>query len=87
MFFSANMLADFAAALSRIQHLLEFEHCDIQKYLQDSFSTNGGVDLQENEYKDGKVTLFSEVSTNGAHVGERDPSILLQNVVCSWYRD
>ena len=87
MFFPANMLADFAAALSRIQHLLEFEHCDIHKYLHDSFSTNGCVDLQENKYKDGNATLFSEVSTrNGAQLG-KDTNILLQNVVCSWYGD
>ena len=88
MFFSANMLADFAAALSRIQHLLEFEHCDVHKRLHDSFSTNGCDDPQENEYRDENVSLFSEASTNGAQVGEHpSTSVLLQNVVCRWYGD
>lgn len=86
MFFSANMLADFASALTCIQYILEFEHCDVHKYLHDSFATNGCVDLEENKYKDGNVPLFSKINTNGAQV-EGNPSILSQNVVCSWYGD
>ena len=83
--FSANMLADFASALTRIQCLLEFEHYDVHKYLHYSFATNGGVDLEE-KYEDGNFPLFSKVNTNSAQV-EEGPSILLQNVVCSWYGD
>lgn len=90
MFFTGNMLADFATALRRLQKLLEFEHGDIHKYLHDSFATNGCADLEENKfsfnYKAGNLQLFSKENTNGGQVGE-DPSILLQNVVCSWYRD
>lgn len=86
MFFSANMLADFASALTCIQYILEFEHCDVHKYLHDSFATNGCVDLEENKHKDGNVPLFSKINTNGAQV-EGNPSILSQNVVCSWYGD
>ena len=84
--FCANTLADFASALTRIQCLLEFEHYDVHKYLRDSFATNRGVDLEENKYKDGSFPLLSKLNTNGAQV-EEDPSILLQNVVCSWYGD
>lgn len=50
MFFTGNMLADFATALRRLQKLLEFEHGDIHKYLHDSFVTNGCADLEENNF-------------------------------------
>ena len=36
-----NLLADFAAALSRIQGILEFENGDIHKYLQYTFAKSG----------------------------------------------
>ena len=86
MFFAANTIADFSAALIRIQNLLEFGNGDIHKFLHDSFATNGCVDLEKNKYRDMNSLIFSQVNTNGSQVSE-DPSILLKNVVCSWYGD
>ena len=75
-----NVLADFAAALNRIQGLLEFNNDNIDKYLQDTFTKNG-VSNPEHEDKIAK----RDDSSVGADIHRlKDPAVLLQNVVCSW---
>lgn len=75
-----NVLADFAAALNRVQGLLEFDNDNIDKYLQDTFTKNGG------SYPGHEDKLAKrDDSSVGADIHRlKDPAVLLQNVVCSW---
>ena len=68
---TAKELADFAAALSRIQEILEYEKGNARKYLQDAFTTSG----------DGNSS--NKTTENKIHAG-KNLAILLQNIVCSW---
>jgi len=80
-----NILADFAAALNRIQGLLEFDNDNIDKYLQDTFMENGGNNSgHENKLskRDDSSGLNESVETDIHR--HKDPVVLLQNVVCSW---
>ena len=75
-----NILGDFAAALSRIQGLLEFDNDNIDKYLQDAFTKNGGSKPGHED----KLAKRDD-SPIGADIHRvKDPAVLLQNVVCSW---
>ena len=75
-----NILGDFAAALNRIQGLLEFDNDNIDKYLQYTFTKNG-------DSKPGHEDKLAkrDDSSVGADIHRlKDPAVLLQNVVCSW---
>ena len=79
-----NILADFAAALNRIQGLLEFDNDNIDKYLQDTFMKDGGSNSgHENKLSktDDSSGLAKSVETEIQR--HKDPTVLLQNVVCS----
>ena len=67
----ANILADFTTALSRIQALLEYKGDNIHQYLQDSFTKS------RNDESSNKLFAKSIQS-------HKDPSIVMENVVCSW---
>ena len=87
LFYSANILSDFAAALTRIQDILEFKSDDnIHKYLHNAFAKTECADRKENEfpfnYKAEKFLHSNKVS-NDLRVG-KGPIISLKNVVCSW---
>ena len=84
LFFSGNMLADFATALTRIQDILEFQNDNIHKYLHDTFSENESSFL--NNTKAHKFQLSSNVNTGGVKL-DKDPCILLENVICNWHGD
>ena len=75
-----NILADFAAALNRIQGLLEFDNDNIDKYLQDTFMKNGG----SNPGHEDKLANRDDSSVGTDIHRQKDPAVLLQNVVCSW---
>ena len=75
-----NILADFAAALNRIQGLLEFDNDNIDKYLQDTFMKNGG----SNPGHEDKLANRDNSSVGTDIHRHKDPAVLLQNVVCSW---
>ena len=77
-----NLLADFAAALSRIQGILEFENGDIHKYLQYTFTKS--KPSKDYPYKDNHFPSFIKNETMQTHSSGTDPAILLRNVVCSW---
>ena len=75
-----NILADFAAALNRIQGLLEFDNDNIDKYLQDTFMKNGG----SNPRHEDKLAKRDDSSVGADIHHHKDPAVLLQDVVCSW---
>jgi len=81
-----NILGDFAAALNRIQCLLEFDNDNIDKHLQDTFMKNGGGNSgHENKLpsKRGDSSSLDESVEPDIH-RHKDPAVLLQNVACSW---
>ena len=82
---AVNLLADFAAALNRIQGVLEFENGNIHKYLEDTFAKSGNNKLSEDEVlKDDRFPCFDAITETAIQSPDRDPAILLKNVVCSW---
>ena len=84
LFFSGNMLADFATALTRIQDILEFQNDSIHKYLQETFAKNKSSFLEESKFSFNNKGDKFQLMANGVHV-DKDPCILLQNVTCSWH--
>ncbi len=68
-------LADFWAALARIQNVLEFDDDNIHKHLQDTFLRN----TNNHSSKNGDLQLPDQ-----RYIHLKDSSIWLKNVVCSW---
>ena len=87
---SVNCLADFAAALARIQAVLELGDFDSRANLQRSFMEVKAGDLNEKERHSKTNVHVSHALKREDRIGEQShakqiqPQISLQNVACSW---
>ena len=80
----ASILADFATALSRIQGLLQYKDYNIHQYLQETFVKSTNDETNSALFaKSINFPGFDEITGHNIHSDE-DPSIVMENVVCSW---
>ena len=76
-----GILADFAAALARIQEFLEFKNKKTHKYLKDAF----GDEIREREISSKtNYSGFDDVNESVTRSSSKDAALLLKNVACSW---
>ena len=76
-----GILADFAAALARIQEFLEFKNKKAHKYLKDSF----GDEIRKKEISSKtNNSRFDDVNESVTLSSSKDAALLLKNVACSW---
>ena len=76
-----GILADFAAALARIQEFLEFKNKKTHKYLKDAF----GDEIREREISSKtNYSRFDDVNETVTLSSSKDAALLLKNVACSW---
>ena len=76
-----GILADFAAALARIQEFLEFKNKKTHKYLKDAF----GDEIREREISSKtNYSRFDDVNESVTLSSSKDAALLLKNVACSW---
>ena len=73
-----NTLADFIAALNRIQGTLEMQNEVTHKYLHEAFAKS------ETNRKGYSTTQSYEHYSNTGNYQPQDNAVLLQNVICSW---
>ena len=74
------LLADFAAALARIQKFLEFENKNTHRYLKDSFGD--AMNVREDSSKR-YYPCFDHINRIETQ-SRKDSALLLKNVACSW---
>ena len=83
-----SLLADFAAALSRIESLLEFENGNIRKYLQDTFAKSGNSKSGKDSFHEAEnfplPCAITDLEKKSASSTDKHLAVLLKNVVCSW---
>lgn len=84
---SINFLADFAAALSRIQNTLEFENSNVHKYLQETFAKSEDIKSSDDQcWKDGHFVYKDEIPHRKLrHSSDKvDLAVFMKDVICSW---
>ena len=74
------LLADFAAALARIQKFLEFEKKNTHRYLKDSFGD--AINVREDSSKR-YYPCFNHINKIATQ-SNNDFALLLKNIACSW---
>ena len=81
---SVNNLADFVTALGRIQGILEYDNNKIRQYLQDTFAKGKHENLNGTHFPNSIGSSgFDGIIENDVH-SQKDSTIVLENVVCSW---
>ena len=84
---SITILADFAAALSRIQNTLEFENSNVHKYLEETFAKSGDIKSSDDQYwKDSHFVYKDEITHRKLrHSSDKaDLAVFMKDVTCSW---
>ena len=74
-----SFLADFAVALARIQHFLEFKNKNTHRYLKDSFGFESAGEISCKAY----YSCFDHVNETETQ-SSKHPAMFLKNVACSW---
>ena len=77
-----STLADFIAALDRIQGTLEMQNDDTHKYLHEAFAKTSRT-KSSSSVQHAETQSFEHYSNTGNYQPQ-DNAVLLQNVICSW---
>ena len=78
-----NTLADFIAALNRIQGALEMQNEVTHKYLHEAFAKSETNRKGYSLIQHAKTQSYEHYSNTGNYQPQ-DNAVLLQNVICSW---
>lgn len=78
-----STLADFIAALDRIQCTLEMQNDDPHKYLHEAFAKSGKRRKSSSLVQHAETQSFEHYSNTGNYQPQ-DNAVSLQKVICSW---
>ena len=79
-----SILADFAIGLRRIQGLLEYDSDNIHEYLQKTFAKSGNDAPNSTHFPNSSnFRGYEEIAESNVH-HNKELSVVLKNVVCSW---